>query len=262
MPGPVRLVFTLLLVTAAPASGQRFATDSAWLAERGFFLRQSYAVVHLNNDSIRARGRGTLRALLGQLGRIEARQTAAGVQPVLHASEDWRDTPADTGCAVAVFLNGGEIGGGTDGRGSLASIDRALSTRDLTGLEIHEGASSPVQPGVRCGSLLLWSRLQSGAVDEDFSGLLRTRAFELPSRNPVQGVRVTLMPLGREEITDSGGWASFGALAPGRYRLEARLETGETWTGEVWVRAYAISQFAIEVERSDGVGVDREGERW
>jgi hypothetical protein len=49
--------------------------------------------------------------------------------------------------------------------------------------------------------------------------------------------------------TDSGGWFELGALVPGRYRITATTPTGETWSDEMFIRAFAIAMIEIEVER-------------
>lgn len=249
----MRLIGALLVVLLVPgaAMAQRFESDSAWLASKGFHGRGDYALVHLDGDAIRATRERMVSGVIASLPRLESRETALGMRFVLHETDAWRTMPADTGCTMEVFLNGGRIIWGAE-RGS-QSIDRVVRARDLDGLEVHERALSPVEPGLACGSVLLWSALERRQVDEEFTGVLRARAILLPDETPVAGIHMLLEPGGLEQTTDSGGWASFGSVVPGRYQLEARVASGESWRGEVWVRAFAISQVAIEVERSDGV---------
>jgi len=169
---------------------------------------------------------------------------------VLHEAPDWRQNPEDAGCVLPVYLNGGLVQRGGARVQGLA-VDRAVRVRSLTGLELHAAESSPAGDLQMCGSLLLWSFDLTRSVNEEFTGRLRGRALWTPGGQPAGGIDIALEPVGLRQTTDSGGWFELGALLPGRYRITATTPTGETWSDEIFIRAFAIATIEIEVERQE-----------
>jgi hypothetical protein len=239
-----------ILLASAPAAGQE--ADSVWLASKGFFQRGEDAVLFLDKASIRALRRGNVSELLRDVPRVEIRQTVSGERlAVLHEDPEWRQHPDDdAGCVLSVYLNGGLVRRG-GARGTGLAVDRAVRVRSLTGLELHGAESTPAGDLQSCGSLLLWSFDLTRTVDEEFTGRLRGRAMWSPGGQPAGGIDIALEPAGLRQKTDSGGWFELGALIPGRYRITATTPTGETWSDEMLIRAFAISMIEIEVERRE-----------
>lgn len=241
-----------VLVSGRPtaASAQDFATDSAWLASKGFFHRAPGALLHADRDSIRRLDGNDVSDLLRAVAEIEIRQAASGERHArLHAEQTWRAEPADTGCMIAFYLNGGRMRQAT-GDADARAVDRAVRVRSLDGLEVHGPATSPIGEADVCGSVLLWSRSLARRVDEEFTGRLRGRALWIPGDAPAGGIEIALDPGPHRQRTDSGGWFEFGGLAPGVYQLSATSPSGATWSEALIIRAFAITQVEIEVERS------------
>lgn len=239
---------TLALLLPAGLSGQDFDPDSAWLAVRGFWQRAPDALLHADADSIRELGSRRLSGILDALDRIETRVLEGNRYLVLHSSDQWESDPEDAPCVLAIYLNGGRLIESRGGTATMATADRTIDVRALQGIELYPAITSPVGDGT-CGAVLAWSRRMVSRVDEDFVGHFRGRAMRVPEGVPAGGIDIVLEPGGRSQKTSSAGWFDFGAVLPGRYTITA--SAGEaSWTGDVVVRAFAISQIVIEVERT------------
>lgn len=248
--GPAIALLAATTLAPATAAGQ----EADWLASTGFPQRAELALLHVDRDSLRALRRRDVSGLVERVTRIELRAGAGDDRHfALHAADAWRDDPDDTFCIMAVYLNGGRIHP-ADGRpATVRAVDRAINLRDVDGLEVHATETAPVGDGT-CGAILLWSRRARRDVDEPFEGQLRGRAMWVPDDAPAGGIEMALSPGGRHQATDSGGWFDFGGLTAGMYEITATAPDGASWTGRVLVRAFAISQIAIEVTRREEAG--------
>lgn len=251
MRGGPEILATALLAATAGASAEAAAQEADWLASTGFPQRAEVALLHADRDSLRALRRRDVSGLVATVPRIELR---AGIGDdrhfALHATDVWRDDPEDTFCVLTVYLNGGRIYPADGRAATVRAVDRAIDLRDVDGLEVHATETAPVGDGT-CGAVLLWSRRARRDVDEPFEGQLRGRAMWLPDDAPAGGIEMTLIPGGRVQATDSGGWFDFGGLTAGIYEITATAPDGASWTDRVLVRAFAISQIAIEVTRRE-----------
>ncbi len=237
---------------SAEAHAQGFDSDSAWLGSKGFYHRAAGAVVHADRRAIEERRERSVTALLESFDRIEVRPGAGGGRAfVLHDSAGWEDRPDATGCTLAIYINGGRLRQPNDMAAGRA-VDRAVQVRSLDALEIHDKATSPTADPDACGAVLLWSYSLSRSVDHDFTGRLRGRAHYVPDNVPAGGIEVRLEPGGLVQRTDSGGWFEFGRLAAGLYQITATSPSGATWSERLLIRAFAISQIEIDVERETG----------
>lgn len=242
----VRAACLGLLLSPAAATGQ--GQDSVWLATKGFWQRAPDALLHADARGIRDFDTRRLREVLEALPRVEVRELEGDRYFVLHASEDWTEPEASAPCVLTFWLNGGPV---TSSRGRPADVsvaERTLDLRRLDGLEVYATEASPIGAEGTCGSVLGWSRRISTPALEDFVGHLRGRAMLMPDNRPAGGIEIRVEPGGHTQKTSSAGWFDFGAVLPGRYELTASA-AGDSTTSVIVVRAYAISQFVVEIQQ-------------
>ena len=223
--------------------------EAAWLRSVGFDLREDRALLHLTNREIIDLGHDSLTEVLSEISRLEVRSLAAGGSEIrLHASAEWSRFPnADVGCELDFYLNGSLVRQRLGDR-SETSIHRWLAPRQVTAIEVFDGAEAPVGPPESCGAAVLWVVRLLHRDDPDFTGILRGRVSGLDGIL-LDSVELHVQPGGHEARLDDQGRFDFGSLPPAIYVIDAILPDWGKWSTEVELRAYATSEVVIEIIR-------------
>jgi hypothetical protein len=268
--GSVARVDLALESTAAarPASGAATAADGTevrWLATKGFELRGSRALLHQTRDQFEGRGLESIEKILTQVPRVEAKKLVSeGIEYRLHAFEGWQSNPEESpSCPLGFYLNGSLVQanvptllGEYTTRGALPSgnefrpldLDRWIFPRYISAVEVFDVDESPVQAPGGCGAALFWVHRLESDEDPEFTGSLSGRVMRVPANAPVEGVKVTIQPLGLERTTDRFGRFEFGSLPAARYRVDVVVPEWGPFSSEVMLRAYSRAEVTLEVQ--------------
>lgn len=227
--------------------------ERRWVASTGFDLRADRAMLHLTRTQISQLSVDSLPQLLVRAPNVEVRPRQNEVTEYrLHPDAGWARTDAvDSSCEIDFYLNGSLVFDRMEAVVGLG-LHELLKPRDLSGLELYDGESSPVGPTDACGALLLWVDAARHRDDPDFTGNVFGRVGDDDAVVP--GTTVRLSPGGFEAEIDARGFFDFGPLPPALYLLEAVLPEWGSWSTAIDVRAGTSVEVVVGPESDDGAG--------
>lgn len=198
-------------VEAASASRLLAGTDSAWLAQLGFFQRKESgrALLALTGDDM-----GTVRSIIASFESIDGVEIIAGRYG--REIRLYEGTPDE--CEPALFLNGARVQR-RGGQGTLWFLD-LLRPHEVDGFELYHGTEAPVGLPDDCGAFLVWSKVRTDREGVDFSGILYVRVID-SNGSPLRDCPVTLQPGGQSDRTDAQGRVIFVRITPGLVSIRA-----------------------------------------
>jgi hypothetical protein len=209
-------------------------TDSAWLAQLGFFQRKASgrALLALTGDEM-----GTPRSVIERLESID------GVEVITHnygrAIRLRVGTPDE--CQPEFFMNGTRVQR-RGGQGSLWFLD-LLRPHEVDGFELYHGTEAPVGLPEDCGAFLVWSKVRADRETVDFSGILYGRVID-SNGAPLRDCPVTLEPGGHADRTDAQGQFTFVRIIPSL--VSVRAGPGDDgFIDEIEVRAFGRTTVEI-----------------
>lgn len=235
-----RCVLVAASVLAEGSALAAQASDSAWLASKGFYLRRAEALLHHDRAGLLRRRGQPFSRVVAEAPGVRARRTTDGLVRIRFAPE-----PGAVECEPEIHVNGSRM----EQRLAAAdlSLDQLIRVYDLDGIEVFDADHAPLGDGTGCAVILAWSFRAADRRDPEFTGVLRGQALRGDGAGAVGDIEVVLEPGGWRQRTGSDGRFDFGALPPANYRVTATAPGGEAWTAEVRVRAYSASEILITI---------------
>jgi hypothetical protein len=243
----------------AVAVTARVGRIATWLASKGFSQRTlaGDGMLHLTHGDVMMQSGRNLDEIMRRTEGVRVRRLANGGGELLLEPSP---LPDGRPCQVSVYLNGAAVDFGRFNWTGVEWRQRAsrpmrfddlLRLSEVDGIELYGPDERPVADAA-CGTLLLWSSALRPQIDEPFVGRVRGTAVD-GTGLAVEGVRVSLQPLGLSAVTDANGQFSIEDVPPGEYEMRAVAEGASPWIGNVRVRAFAVLDIELRIGSSSAL---------